>query len=247
MEFSNRLFSYDGTFEGFMCATVRCISMRIVPRDIRAESDHVVIEAPEEYSFVRTDYRIADRMYRYIGLCSSPEVQQLSLDCFLTGLPYRERDLYLMICRAIKFGAEVGEDFVNPVTQHIQMAVRDLYREAQTCAAELLFDKEGDLAVTGIRPRNRILPLMRKMVLSNPELDDFLVYDDRHKMLFMRSGPEDHILDVSYMKASGQELDREERYRRLWAYFADGSHIRTLPKLEYRGADALAPMWYIAG
>lgn len=245
MRFSDRSFCYDGTFEGFLCVTVRCISMRIVPRDIRSENS--IKDELEDYLFVRTDRSIADRMYRYIGTCSSVEVQQLSLDYFLTCVPSREMDLFIMICRAIRFGSVVGEDFVNPMMNRIQSAVRDLYREAQGIASDLDFMRDGSLSVTGIRPRNRILPLMRTTVLGNSELNDFIVYDDRHRMLLMRCGDDDRILDVSSMKPMTADVAKNDMYRRLWTYFASGEHIRNISDLKYRGADALSPMWYIAG
>lgn len=244
MKFSDRSFSYDGTFEGYLCAVVRCISMRIVPKDIRAVG--AIHALPDEFLFVRTDHSIADKMYRYIGTCSSVQVQQLALDCFLTGLPCREKDLYILICRAIRFGAGVGDDYADPVMLRIQNAVRELYREAQSYAGELSFDREGQLSVTEIRPKNRILPIMRTSVLHSPGLGDFLVYDDRHKMLLMRNGRDDRIVDISCVDLMNDQEAKLDRYRRLWTYFAGGEHIRSFPKTEYKGADALSPMWYTA-
>ncbi len=247
MKFSDKSFSYDGTFEGFLCAVVRCISMRIVPRDIKAVG--AIHALPDDYLFVRTDRSVADRMYRYIGSCSSVNVQQLALDCFLTGLPCREKDLYILICRAIRFGAPVGEDYSNPVMQRIHNAVRELYREAQSIMCDLAFEREGRLAVADICPKNRVLPIMRLKVLDDPALQDFLLYDDRHKMLFMRSGQVDRIVDISCVDLSAEEqsaASRAERYRRLWTYFSRGEHIKSMDKLDYKGADRLSPMWYMA-
>lgn len=240
-------FTYDGTLEGLLCVYIKCISMKVRPLDIKP--DLMVSGKPFEdrYLFVRTNPGLADRMYRYMGECASAEIQQMILDCFLTSLPNMEIDLYDLICRAIRFGARVAEDYEDETSRRIQMAIRDLYRESQTLAGSVDFQDEDGVSVLEINPRNRVLPLIRHKILNDPKYDDLLAYDRRHGLLLLRTGSEDELLDIRRLPIPSVRGPREV-YDAFWPYVKNG---RDVPCGSVRrgfghGSDGLDPLWRIA-
>ena len=247
MQHSIHSFTYDGTLEGLLSVYIRCISMKVKPLDIKP--DLMVTGKPfeERYMFVRTNPGLADRLYRYMGECASVQIQQMILDCFLTSLPNMEIDLYDLICRSIRFGARVAEDYEDVTMHRIQMAIRDLYRESQTIAGSADFKDEQGVSVLEINPRNRVLPLIRHKILNDPKYDDLLAYDRRHGLLLLRTGSEDELLDIRRLPIPSVR-GSHEIYDVFWPYVKTG---RSVPCGSVRrgfghGSDGLDPLWRIA-
>lgn len=245
MQNVNLRFAYDGTFEGFLCMAIRCINMRSMPSEVTMDYMVVGTSRESDYQLIRTDRDIAGRFYNYIGKCSCPEVQQMALDCFLTGLPNKERDIISLIVKGIRFGATVAEDYSSETMRRIQTAIRDLYREAQSTMGTMSFDRIGDVDVSLVNPQNSIIPLVRKSVLNRTELDDFIVYDKRHLMTFIRCGDLNAVLDVSRIPIPNPNMNHEAVYEYMWKYLINTGEFSN-PMLRRVKADELTPMWYIA-
>jgi len=244
MENGRHDFCYDGTLEGLLCVYIRCITMKIRPLSIKP--DYMVLGTPFEdrYIFIRSDAVRADRLYRYLGECASVEVQQMVSDCFLTSLPNRELDLFEFICRAIRFGARVAEDYEDPTMHRIQMAIRDLYRESQMLADNLKFCVESDVSVAEINPRNCVLPLIKRRILSNPLYDDLLAYDRRHALLLLRRGNENEIIDIHKL-AIPSVRGSKMVYEAFWPYVTEG-RTSVCSGIIKKRSDGLDSLWRIA-
>lgn len=244
MQQASHKYVYDGTFEGFLCLAIRCINLRILPSSVKV--DYMVKGALDEgeYQVIRTDSVLAGRFYNYIGGCSCPEVQQMALDCFLTGLPNKERDMIVLICRAIRFGASVAEDYTNDTLHRIQMAICDLYREAQSMMGGIVFSRIDDVDVSITNPRNSVIPLVKRSILKREDLDDFILYDKRHKMTLIRSGNLNSVMDVSRIPLSG-DINPESIYEYMWRYLCDYGGFGNQMFTSHKTSD-LSPMWYIA-
>jgi len=246
MQTTNHKFAYDGTFEGFLCLAVRCINMRSMPS--RVTLDYVIYGAYDEgeYQMIRTNQDIATRFYNYIGQCSCPEVQQMILDCFLTSIPNKERDMIFLICRALRFGASVAEDYSNDTLNKIQMAICDLYREAQTSLDGIIFSRQDEVDVSLVNPRNSIIPLVKRSVLKKTDINDFIIYDKRHKLSLVRHGDLDTVMDVSRIPLPVNEITSQVVREYMWKYIVDCGLYGTAGIPQSRKANSLAPMWYIA-
>ena len=120
-------YTYDGTFEGYLCAVLAALRSGKVPAaitDRRAGAD------TEDAINISTSFKDAQYLYSLISSKSSAEVQQMTADYFLTDAAGLEINLYKMIFCSLKYGARVAEDYSIRLMNGIQMAIRDLYREA---------------------------------------------------------------------------------------------------------------------
>ena len=97
---------------------------------------------------------------------ASVDVQQMISDCFLTSLPNKERDIFLLICKALKSGASVAEDYQDEVVKRIHTAVTDLYREVQSYFSEITYTPVNNVSISVINPRNCILPVLGNSILK---------------------------------------------------------------------------------
>ncbi|MCQ2466732.1 MAG: DUF4130 domain-containing protein [Clostridia bacterium] len=237
-------FSYDGTIEGFLSVFDYCIENKVMPVNIKP--DYLVYGTiiEREYLRIPTNYQLADRMYRLVGRRSSPEVQQMMSDCFLTSLPDMEMDLFIMICKAIKYGAVIAEDYKDQLLHRIQFAIRDLYREAHSVVHAVNAVKIDDVSYAIINPRNNVLPIIEKSLLNNYDYDDFIVYDKRHHIALLRIDDRNSMVDIKRIMTC--EVNSIEDLRsRIWVYFRETTNM---PARDVRGmrADSLTRLWYIA-
>ena len=113
----------------------------------------------------------------------------MTADYFLTDSTGLEINLYKMIFCSLKYGARVAEDYKSELMRGIQMAIRDLYREAQSLLSNIEFFRGEEASCAVINPHNLVLPLIRKPLLKREELDDLIVFDRRHCLMLGRKGP----------------------------------------------------------
>ena len=121
-------YTYDGTFEGYLCAVLAALRSGRVPASI---TDRRMESRPDISIHVATSFKDAQYLYSTISARSSAEVQQMVSDYFLTDAGNLEINLYKMIFCSLKYGAKIAEDYSSELMNGIQMAIRDLYREAQ--------------------------------------------------------------------------------------------------------------------
>ena len=219
MDSYTRRFSYDGTLEGFLCTVLRILRAKTMPDGIFPEymaglPDHGVER-------VRTDPAEAEYMYSLIGRKGSAEVQQMVSDFFLTSTPDMEKTLFGMIYLALRDGGQIAEDYSSDVMRRVHMAIRDLYREAQSVLTCIEFFRGNEASCAVIDPRNSVLPLIRKPLLKRDDIDDVVIFDKRHSLMLGRKGDRDILADIRNVSIEMPDSGREA-YDVLWPAVKDG-------------------------
>lgn len=231
-------YTYDGTFEGYLCAVLAALRSGKVPASITDGRTPDVAGAIH----VVTSLKEAQYLYSTISVKSSAEVQQMAADYFLTDAAEREINLYKMIFCSLKYGARIAEDYKSEMMNGIQMAIRDLYREAQSTLKEIDFYIGEEATCAVINPRNSVLPLIRKTILKRRDMDDFVVYDKRHHLLLERYSGQNMLLDISEFPLP-EFKDPSEAYRFLWPFVRDKRFdVRVIPGQKKSGS-AIEPLW----
>ena len=239
-----RRYTYDGTFEGYLCAVLAALRSGKVPAAI---TDRRYKYTAEDGCFddvinISTSFKDAQYLYSMISSRSSAEVQQMTADYFLTDSTGLEINLYKMIFCSLKYGARIAEDYKSEMMNGIQMAIRDLYREAQSVLKDMDFYLGEEAACIVINPRNSILPLIRKPVLNRRDINDLIVYDKRHHLLLERYSDQNMLLDISDFPMPEFKTPREA-YECLWPFVRDKRFdVRILPGQKKSGS-AIEPLW----
>ena len=237
-------YTYDGTFEGYLCAVLAALRSGRVPAAI---TDRRVLDSVDEGVFtdtinIQTSLKDAQYLYSMISSKSSAEVQQMTADYFLTDSTGREINLYKMIFCSLKYGARVADDYSSELMNGIQMAIRDLYREAQSALKELDFYLGEEAASCVINPANSILPIIRKPVLNRRDIDDLIVYDKRHHLLLERYSGQNMLLDISEFPTP-EFKNPKEAYDCLWPFVRDRRFdVRVIPGQKKSGS-TIEPLW----
>ncbi|MBQ6303818.1 MAG: DUF4130 domain-containing protein [Clostridiales bacterium] len=233
------IYIYDGTFEGYLCAVLAALRSGRVPDAICGMSGTCGMEDAVN---IRTDLKDAQYLCSTISSRSSAEVQQMASDYFLTDSQGREINLYKMIFCALKYGARIAEDYSSATMNGIQMAIRDLYREAQSILAELDFYMGVEASCAVINPSNSVLPLIRPSILKRRDIDSFIVYDRRHQLLLERFYEQNMLLDISDFPVP-EFRNPKEAYDFLWPFVRDRRFdVRNVPGQKKSGS-TIEPLW----
>ena len=240
-------YTYDGTFEGYLCAVLAALRSGKVPAAITDRRQIGGNEPADGVSFrdainINTSFKDAQYLYSVIAAKSSAEVQQMASDYFLTDSTGLEINLYKMIFCSLKYGARVAEDYSSVTMHGIQMAIRDLYREAQSLLKDMDFYLGEEAACCLINPRNSVLPLIRKPILKRRDIDSLIVFDKRHKLLLERYSDEDMLLDISDFPMP-EFMDPKQTYDCLWPFVRDRRFdVRNIPSQKKSGS-TIEPLW----
>lgn len=212
-----RRFSYDGTLEGFLCTALKILRVKTMPDEICPEYQ---ADVTAEYVPVRTSAAEAEYMYSLIGRRGSAEVQQMVSDFFLTCAPDREKVLFKMIYLALRDGGKIAEDYSGEVMHGVHMAIRDLYREAQSVLSNIEFFRGEEASCAVIDPHNSVLPLIRKPILKREDIDDMIIYDKRHYLMLGRRSDHEMLSDIRQISLKVPD-NSAEAYGILWPAVKD--------------------------
>ena len=232
-------YTYDGTFEGYLCAVLAALRSGKVPVSI---TDRRVSGSSESSVNVVTSLKDAQYLFSMISVKSSAEVQQMTSDYFLTDSRGLEITLYKMIFCSLKYGARIAEDYKSEMMKGIQMAIRDLYREAQSVLSDMDFYIGEEASCCMINPRNSVLPVIRKSVLKRRDIDDLIIYDRRHHLLLERYAGQNMLLDISAFPVP-EFRDAHAVYSYLWPFVRERRFdIRVIPGQKKSGS-VMEPLW----
>ena len=144
---------------------------------------------------------------------------------FLTCAPDREMLLYRFIRALYDVGKPLLRQLSDEAVWPLLKAVRHLDGEVHLLKGFTRFsDFEGVLAGE-IRPKNRVLPLLRGHFCDRMYNETFLLYDRAHREALVHQPGKWAILPLEEFKMAAPSAE-EAQYRRLWKRFYDTIEIR---------------------
>ena len=216
------IYRYDGTFEGFLC----CVFDSYVNKEYPAQfQDEAHIESslfPARW--VETDPRHAQRVLTSLGKLD-PYARELVVKGFLTCAPEKEKIIYRFIHTLYDVGPSLLRRLSDDAVLPLLKAVRHLDGEVHLLKGFVRFsDFEGTL-VGEIKPKNRVLPLLRPHFCDRMYNETFLLYDRTHHEALVHQPGKWAILPLEEFKMAAPSA-QEAQYRRLWKRFYDTIEIK---------------------
>ena len=211
------VYRYDGTFDGFLCCVFDSYVNREIPVDFQS-SDSL---QPTLFAarWIGTDAAHAHRVLVSIQKISH-QAKELVVKGFLTCAPQREAMLYRFIRALYKVGAPLLSRLSDEAVFPLLKAVRHLDGEVHLLKGFVRFSEFQGVLVGEIRPKNRVLPLLRPHFCARMAEETFLLYDRTHReALFYREG-QWRILPLEDFQMAAPD-QREAQFRRLWKRFYD--------------------------
>ena len=222
-------YRYDGSLDGFFCCIFEIYVNKAPPVCFQTADNPQPTLFPVRW--VNTDAAHAQRILNSLAK-RSVHAKNMVLKGFLTCAPEREMMLYRFIRALYDEGPgllrRLSDDAVYPLSK----AVRHLEGEVQLLRGFVRFSEFDGVLAGEIRPKNRVLPLLRPHFCARMREETFLLYDRTHlEGLFYQAG-QWRILPMEDFQMAAPD-GRELQFRRLWRKFYDTVAIeaRLNPKL----------------
>lgn len=216
------IYHYDGTFNGFLSCVFESYVSKEYPAQFQDE-DHLI---PSLFPVrqVETDDRRARRILVSLEKID-PYAKELVYKGFLTCVPNREQILYRFIRSLYVVGRPLLRRISDESVLPLLKAVRHLDGEVHLLKGFVRFSEfEGTLAGE-IKPKNRVLPLLRFHFCDRMYNERFLLYDRTNHEALVHQPGRWAILPMEDFQMAAPSA-REAQYRQLWKRFYDTIEIR---------------------
>lgn len=222
MSMPNVIFRYDGTFEGFLC----CVFDSYVYKEYPAQ-----FQTPEHLEqslfparWVGTDARHARRILVSLEKID-PYAKELVVKGFLTCAPNREKIIYQFIRALYDIGRPLLRQLSDDAVLPLLKAVRHLDGEVHLLKGFVRFSEFEGMLAGEIRPKNRVLPLLRYHFCDRMYNEVFLLYDRTHREALVHKPGQWAIIPLESFKMAAPSA-AEAQYRSLWKRFYDTIEIK---------------------
>lgn len=217
------IYLYDGTFEGFLCCVYNYYYNRLKPVDIQPRADYM----PSFYQAVDIDtdfeqtYRVSCAIGEKMGYDNLAFLKE-SMLCACAG---KEMKMLEYVKIGLKKGAKVSAYYSSEDVSRLLKAHRRLVREARLYMGIVRFYKSGQIYVSVIEPKNRVLAVIARHFCERFSDQRFIIYDKTHSQALISAGGKGRLIDAGGIDLPPRSPE-EASTRRLWKTFYDTVAIK---------------------
>ena len=205
------IFSYDGTFEGFLSAVFDSFAMKVIPSDIVINDD--LEPSLLKIHYVETDSEHAKRVETGIREKLGETVLNMVKRAYLFDGEGKEISILLFIKKAFAegraIGSRIGEETVNKVYK-MCVAVNN---EAERFRQFTRFSDSNGALVAVIHPKHFVLPLIKSFFCARIKNEHFMIYDAEHGAALIHTPERTAIIPVENLELPETE---DFFYKNLW-------------------------------
>ncbi len=210
------IYSYDGTYDGFLCCVFKSYQDKQIPEDIILADAACIPLLPMTY--VKTELAKAKRVEKSIPTKLGKAANGFIRQAFLTCLPHKERYILLFLRLGYRYGASVMKMLTHEVVHTLFKAVRHLERESHLFKGFIRFSVYGNVLISEIEPKNFVLPMLANHFCERYPEEKFLIYDKVHKRGLIYQPHKVELIPIE--KLDLPKIDeQEEKMRELWKLF----------------------------
>ena len=217
------VYVYDGSFEGFLCCVYNYYYNRLKPAAIMSQDnftpsfyDNLMLDTDFEQAY-KVRFAIEEKMgYRNLEFLTG---------CFLTCLEDKEMYMLRYIVKGFKKGPGIIDMLTDSDVNTLFKAHRHLERESHHFLGLVRFYRAGEVYVSKIEPKNRILPLIAWHFTNRFADQRFMIYDATHRQALIYSNGNYKIILADNVQLPPMD-ENEKRTRRLWKNFYDTIAIK---------------------
>ena len=174
--------------------------------------------------WVGTDRRHAKRILDSLWKID-PWAKELVVKGFLTCAPDREMILYRFIRALYDVGKPLLRQLSDEAVFPLLKITRHLDGEVHLLRGFVRFSDFDGMLASEIRPKNRVLPLLRRHFCDRFYNEVFLIYDRTHKEALIHRPGQWAIIPLEDFKMARPSA-AEAQYRKLWKRFYDTIEIK---------------------
>jgi probable DNA metabolism protein len=216
-------YTYDGSFEGFLCCVFESYAWKEIPLAVHSEEAEQGLLLASKW--IETDNTKAVRVLKSIPLRISPEAEELVRLGFWTCTSDKEMLLLNFLYLGFQHGRKVMNMLANDTVNALQKAVQQLRREGHLYLGFVRFSVYGPVMAAVIEPQGYILPVIQEHFCDRFQGESFMIYDQTHEVALIHEPGREAILPLSGWVPPEPD-EAEEAYRRLWTGFYQAIGIK---------------------
>ncbi|MBP1736399.1 MAG: hypothetical protein H6Q60_280 [Oscillospiraceae bacterium] len=214
----NVIYTYDGSFEGFLCCVFESVYSRELPFDILCEEDAPLMLM--EMRSVVTDPEKAERVRASIRLKISGRALELAMTVFCSCLDHKELRMLEFLLQGYREGGKLCLKLGNAVMEPLLRAEKHLLGEANLLKGFVRFADVGGALVAVITPKNFILPYIARHFVLRYREEEFMVFDKTNRTALVYQDGKVEMLRFDHVTIP-EASESEARYQALWKRFYD--------------------------
>lgn len=210
------IYSYDGSFEGFLCCVFESVYGAELPIDIIHEED--ALPTLYEVRAIVTDPAKAERVRASIPLKISDRAAELVTTVFCSCLERKELRILEFLLQGYYEGGKLCFKLGDAVVAPLLGAEKHLLHEAHLLKGFIRFSDVGGSLVAVITPKNYVLPFIAQHFVQRYDREQFMIFDNTNKAALVYQHCKAEILsvdNVTFPKIS----EKEAQYQALWKEF----------------------------
>jgi probable DNA metabolism protein len=213
---SDIIYTYDGSFDGFLCCVFESVYSGKLPFDILREED--AQPTLMDVCFIATDPAKARRVRASIPLKISDRALELVMTVFCSCLAKKELRMLEFLLQGYREGGKLCFKLGDAVMAPLLKAEKHLLGEAHLLKGFVRFADVGGALVAAITPKNYILPFIARHFVLRYRDEQFMIYDKTNKAALIYRDGKAEILEVDHVEFP-EITEDEARYQALWKRF----------------------------
>lgn len=235
----NVIYSYDGSYDGFLCCVFKSYANKEMPSDIY--NLQAVQPGLLPCCHITTDATQAERVRASIPTKMGPRATEFLQQAFLSCLPHKELHMLEFMYLGYREGPKVMGMLAHAAVSILHKAVQQTTYEAHLYSGFVRFSIHDGVMVAAIKPKACVLPLLAPHFAGRFPNERFLIYDETHRQICVYARGRFYVYDDVEMNMPTPGSD-ELAYRRLWRRFYDT--IAVAGRESYEGRRTHMPKRY---
>jgi probable DNA metabolism protein len=212
------IYTYDGSFDGFLCCVFESVYSGELPFAILREEDAPPVLM--DTRFIAANPGKAERVRASIPLKISGRALALVTTVFCSCLAEKELRILEFLLRAYREGGKLCAMPGEAVTAPLLNAEKHLLGEAHLLKGFVRFSDVGGALVAAITPKNEVLPFIARHFVLRYRDEQFMILDKTHKAALVYRGGRAEILQIDHVTFPALP-ENETRCQALWKRFYD--------------------------
>ena len=221
----DKIYLYDGTFEGLLTITFKCFIEKAFPQKIYNTSEYI-----ENFLYttisINTDIEKSTRIWNGILKNISYDTLYISYYAFLSNEKDKEINIVKYICNGFIIGPKINNMLTLPYVNKSFSMKEKVLKECHKLKGLVRFaEMENNIFYSSIHPDNNIIEPLGKHFTKRLSNQNFIIHDKTRNTFFLYNCKQYQIIESDIFNISSFS-EKEAKYQELWKTFFNTISIK---------------------
>lgn len=214
----NKIYLYDGTFDGLLTIIFNCYTTKTLPQNIKNQNLYNN-NFLDNTTFIQTDYEKAERIFKGINKNICYNALYNSFYAFLSNEKDKEINIIKYICNGFDIGPKINNMLTLSYVYKVISLKRNVFGECHRFKGLLRFmEISNNLLYSSIHPDNNIIEILGHHFINRLPSQNFIIHDKNRNLCFLYNGKNYRIEEINNLHLPNIS-EEEKTYQNLWKTF----------------------------